>query len=249
MKYVTACELDAWTIETWLKADTSKHNFRIFRCHSWRHEGECRCWKGQQDYQRIKHALDSRDHWCHVVLTYPLSQYDDIKKLYSWGVKHWSKLRKRLVFRYKELKYIQIWEVTRKGVPHCHMAVSCQLLHEACGRDPINNFHRLMQTAAVECGFGEIGWCEKIKSRVGMSQYLLKLEKELTGKAKGTQIPIDAPPHFRRLRASVRLLPPILKDPEITGALRFWDIEGEEREEEIVAREAQKKGRMDAAQP
>jgi len=241
MKYVTACEIDAWTIETWPKDDPDLHSFRVFRCHSWRHRGECQVWKGQQDYTRIKDALDSRDFWMHVTLTYPLHQYSDIKKLYSWGCVHWSKLRKRLHRRFGKFEYIQIWEVTRRDVPHCHMAVTSERLYSECGRDPINNFHRLIQEAAIECGFGKVGWCEKIRSRVGMSGYLLKLERELTGKAKGCQIPIDSPPHFRRLRASRGLLPPVLKDPDITGALRFWDLEGKIHEGEIIERESQKK--------
>jgi hypothetical protein len=44
-----------------------------------------------------------------------------------------------------------------------------------------------------------------------MAGYLVKLARELVGADNKSQIPWDAPPHFRRLRATRGLLPPVHK--------------------------------------
>jgi hypothetical protein len=52
-----------------------------------------------------------------------------------------------------------------------------------------------------------------------MAGYLVKLTRELTGAGPKNQIPVNAPRHFRRLRASKGLLPPRKKNDHVTGAL------------------------------
>jgi hypothetical protein len=84
-----------------------------------------------------------------------------------------------------------------------------------------------MQTSAVACGFGPIGWLEPLRSQEAMAGYFVKLARELTGEKDNLQIPIEAHAHFRRLRASVRLLPPPLKNPDMTGLLHFCRLDGE----------------------
>jgi hypothetical protein len=61
-----------------------------------------------------------------------------------------------------------------------------------------------------------------------MAGYLVKLARELTGAAVKDQVPVNAPSHFRRLRASQGLLPPPYKNPEITGALHLEPLEAVE---------------------
>ncbi len=94
---------------------------------------------------------------------------------------------------------------------------------------------------AMKAGYGKVMWLEPIYDRGGIAGYMQKLSDvligdkkreddrykkaaaELVGAAKKgfaqNQIPMEAPPHFRRLRASQGLLPPVKKDPEITGEL------------------------------
>lgn len=54
-----------------------------------------------------------------------------------------------------------------------------------------------------------------------MAGYLVKLARELTGSARKDQVPVDAPSHFRRLRASRGLLPAAFTGSgEYTGEMR-----------------------------
>jgi len=225
--YIHACTIKAWTIETWPKDNPEEIQAHPFRCGSWRHEGDCRLFKGAQDFARIKVALNSHAPWMHCVLTYPTGDYKDVKALFRLGLSQWSALRKRLKRRFGEFFYIQTWETTRRGYPHCHMALANLRLWRECGSDAINNFHRLLRDHAVAVGFGRIGWVDAIRNMDAMAGYLTKLARELTGKGKEYQVPVNAPRHFRRLRASVRLLPPVNKNPDISGVLRFCDLHGE----------------------
>lgn len=227
MDYISACEQEAWTLQTWPKDDPGNVQSSHFRCGSWRHEGPCRQFKGAQDFVRIKQAIDENEFWMHIVLTYPTWDKRGIKQLYSQGLHDWAKLRKRTQRLYGKYKYIQVWEQTRRGYPHCHMAVSCERLFSKCSPDAVWNFHHLLRSNAVECGFGRIGWCEPIRDAGAVAGYLGKLSRELTGKGKGYQTPLNAPKGFRRLRASVRLLPPVAHNPDITGFLWFCDLCGE----------------------
>lgn len=67
-----------------------------------------------------------------------------------------------------------------------------------------------------------------MRSQERMAQYLRKKASELVGGGKKSyQIPINAPPRFRRLRASCKLLPPIHHNPDWTGELHLYTKEGE----------------------
>jgi len=227
MDYVSACEQFAWHLQIWPRDQPDQATSFPFRCRSWRHAGECRHWKGDQDFARIKEGMAKLTHWCHFVLTYAPRRWPNKKDLFRFAVLHWSKLRKRLVREYGDIKYIQTWEVHRSGYPHVHIAISNVKIYEECENDAIRNFHRLMQQAAVECGFGEIGWLEPLRSTDAMAGYFVKLARELTGEKGNLQIPVQAHAHFRRLRASVRLLPPPIKNPDMTGLLHFCRCDGE----------------------
>lgn len=222
LSYVSACENCRWVLETWSKSKPGDHKFSPFRCRSWRHEGECRLWKGAQDFTRVKEAMESRKFWSHLTLTYDPLVWPDRMRLFTLSVHHWSALRKRLVREYKEIKYIQTWEQHVSGYLHVHIAISNREIWALCGPDKKKNFYDNFQGDAVECGFGKRGTIDAIRSKVAMSGYLNKKAEELVdGSVKG-QLPLDAPPHFRRLRASVRLLPPIIRDEDVTGELWTW---------------------------
>ena len=59
---------------------------------------------------------------------------------------------------------------------------------------------------AVECGFGFIFWIERVRNKGELTNYFLKIATEL---GKASQIPVNAPKNFRRVRASQKLLPPV----------------------------------------
>jgi len=225
--YVTACQKCAWTLETWRKDGEGERAAYPFRCRSWRHEGDCRLWRGAQDFQRIKQAIYSRRHWCHVVLTYLQPCPEPTDRDFRNGVVWWSRLRKRLVERYGEIKYIQTWERHESGWPHIHLAISNQDIYEMSELDRESNFRDLFQVMAYSCGFGYVGTCDRLRGRKAMAGYLVKLAQELTGSGVKDQTPTNAPRHFRRIRASVRLLPPILKNEDFTGELLRYLDDGE----------------------
>lgn len=81
-----------------------------------------------------------------------------------------------------------------------------------------------LEPHAVDCGFGQRTWIEAIEGTDGMAGYLTKLSRELTGAQGKDQIPEDAPAHFRRIRASVRTLPPVRRS-ELTGRMVFCTLE------------------------
>lgn len=228
MKYIKACECRQWHLRVWPRAVDDKGEITEqpeqaiavpFRCRSWRHEGECREWKGSQDFARIREAIASRAFWCHMVVTYrnPGGEPDDA--VFRKCVFHWAKLRKRIVRRFGKIQYIQTWEVHRSLWPHVHIAISNRNLQEAAVWEPKTNWIRLLLRSAHECGFGYVGWLEPLRSQDELAGYLVKIERELTGTGKEYQIPLNAPKNFRRLRASVRLLPPPYKNPDYTGEL------------------------------
>jgi len=124
-------------------------------------------------------------------------------------------------FHFGDIKYIQTWEIHETGWPHVHVAVSNEELWRISKRSPTSNWIDYVKPHAVACGFGPIGWVEPLRSKAAMAGYLSKMAAELTDSNIKSQVPVNAPRHFRRLRASVRLLPPPYKNPDITGVLRF----------------------------
>jgi hypothetical protein len=225
LSYIYACECELWHLKIWPKDGSTPPQNVPFRCRSWRHEGECRLFKGAQDFCRIRDAIAKYDYWLHVTLTHAQPKGIDPTKLFLDGKNKWAKLRKRCETDWAPMKYIQTWEIHRSGIPHIHIAFMSVKMFESAILDPIDNWRMLLQDDAVACGFGEIGWVERLHSRERMAGYLGRLARELTGKGKEYQIPVNAPKNFRRIRASVRLLPPVLKNPDITGTLKFAQME------------------------
>lgn len=70
---------------------------------------------------------------------------------------------------------------------------------------------RVLVPMCVDVGFGRRVFVQPLAddSDERMSGYFVKLARELTGAGGKSQIPFDAPPHFRRLRASPGLLEPV----------------------------------------
>jgi hypothetical protein len=78
---------------------------------------------------------------------------------------------------------------------------------------------------AIPCGFGPNVRVETMRSRERISSYFAKLALELTGASEKNQIPLNAPPHFRRIRATQGLLPKRVKDDTITGVMSMFPAE------------------------
>lgn len=219
--YVQACNACAWHLRVWQKDTPNDVRTLPYRCCSWRHEGECRLRKGAQDFERIREGLEKYDYWCHVVLTFARPVGVSPQDMYIAGKDQWAALRKRWQRADLCKKYVQTWEQHKKGFPHVHLAIMSDKLFESCVADKVSDWKKLLQADAVACGFGKIGSVNRLYGKAGMAGYLTKLAKELTGTGEKGQIPIDAPPHFRRLRASQGLLPPVQKNPDMTGILEM----------------------------
>lgn len=190
-----------------------------FKCRSWRHEGQCRLWRGAQDFVRVQEATRGRADWTYFVLTYNQRSWRSQTALFKAGVEHWSILRKRLTRRYGKLAYIQTWERHQSGYPHVNVLIGNAQLHSAAKEDWRVLRRETITPMVVDSGFGPRVWIEPMKDADAMAGYLTKLARELTGSSAKDQTPTNAPAHFRRLRASQGLLPRPFKDEELTGKL------------------------------
>jgi len=215
-----ACENCEWTILFWKRDEP--HNKRVtpFRCRSWRHPGECTLWKGAQDFARISEAIEKYSTWIYCVFTFPQANWPNKKLLYRAGVRMWEKFYKRFRRRYGKSQYVQTWERHKKGGAHVNVLLNNARLWDDLGNAGWPFIKRtVIEPMAVACGFGFRVWIERMRDHKAMAGYLTKLARELTDGGSKGQIPWDAPPHFRRLRATRGLLPKPHKDPSITGQL------------------------------
>lgn len=220
MKSIFACEHGEWSIYTQRVSDPSEWNVIPFRCRSWRHEGECSLWRGAQDFNRISEAIESRVSWTYIVLTYAHAEWEDEATLYRAGVTTWRSLRKRMIRRFGPMEYIQTWERHRSGWPHVNVLVCNEKLAAECSGEGWRDVRQTwLIPEAVAAGFGKVCYIKPMISPRRMAGYLTKLAMELTGAGPKDQVPRNAPPHFRRIRASRGLLPPPHKDPDLTGKL------------------------------
>lgn len=230
--YVDACRRQLWHLQTWDKSGDRSTAKRIpFRCRSWRHEGECREWCGACDFVRCSEAIASRKYWSLLTLTFPHRRWNRnrMEVLFRFGYTAWSRLRKRLERECGKINYIQTWEIHKSKYPHCHTVISNENVHrhaEACdlwervygnvGEPWKRNW---LEPKVEKCGFGTICHLAPVRGGAEMAGYLVKLARELTGAGVKNQIPVNAPRHFRRLRASKGLLPKRHKNEHVTGAL------------------------------
>jgi len=228
VRYVDACEFSNWHLRVWGKEDPTRQFDVPYRCRSWRHAGECSWWKGAQDFCRVRDALKKYSFWVYAVLTYPSGNYPDVNALYRAGVHQWDHFRKRISRKFGKFQYIQTWEAHQSGYPHCNLVLSNESLWNLVAGS-LGAARAWWEEHAVACGFGKITWLDYIYDEEGIAGYLTKLSRELTGTNVKGQVPVNAPSHFRRLRASPRLLPPPHKNPDFTGTMLFCPMPDDER--------------------
>lgn len=227
LKSIVACEKGGWHLHL-VHLDTGEEKRVPFRCRSWRHAGDCRQWKGAQDFVRIREAL--RDHpqdWTYIVLTFDQSKWKNEWAAYRGAIHCWARLRKRLTRAFGRIGYIQTWERNvNSPFPHVNIVVNNATLARLCAGDGGKKFHsRWLTPNAVRCGFGKVTYAQGMKSADAMAGYMTKLAKELTGAGEKNQIPTNAPKHFRRIRASRGMLPPVHKTGDWTGELVQMPVE------------------------
>lgn len=141
--------------------------------------------------------------------------------MYRGGIYLWDHFRKRFCREWGPMNYVQTWEAHRSGQPHVNVAISNENFWTACCVDWQAVRRTWVKPHARASGFGRIAHVTVAYDLDGMAGYFTKLARELTGTASKDQTPYNAPPHFRRLRASVGFLPPPYRDDQVTGELRF----------------------------
>jgi hypothetical protein len=97
-----------------------------------------------------------------------------------------------------------------------------KIFHEVAHNERALHYEWFMPNA-VASGFGYKLAIKRLYDSAGIAGYLSKVSRELTGSGAKSQIPVDAPPHFRRIRASRQTLPPPLKSG-LTGRLVFCTL-------------------------
>lgn len=206
-----ACEHGLWHLHLWHPGNPLKTQMRVpFRCRSWRHAGPCREWKGAQDYVRVAEAISQHSDWNYLVLTFAQRDWESEWQQAKAGVLCWSKLRKRMVREFGTLRYIQTWERHARRGFHVNLAISSAAVSHALDKLTRASRWPWLRAHCVACGFGWKHWAEPMRAGgAAMAGYMTKLSRELTGAGPKSQVPTQAPPHFRRLRTSQGLLPPI----------------------------------------
>jgi hypothetical protein len=229
--YVKACHFRAWSLPIWRKdeapIDDTGARWKVspYNCGSWRHAGACANRRAGEDIERIKAAIAARPGgYVYAVLTFDPRRFDgDFATAYREIVQCWDRLRKRLVREWGAIEYVCIVERHASGFPHVNVLIRNATLAAACAGDGWKRVRsRWLEPAAKACGFGFRTWLEPMRHADAMAAYLVKLAGEI---GKKSQVPIDAPAHFRRLRATRGFLPPRRTNPDITGRLIRKEVE------------------------
>lgn len=157
------------------------------------------------------------------MLTFPQASWPDKWALYKAGLSIWAKLRKRITAEFGRFRYVQTWERHQRGGAHLNVVICSEAFRAACKKRGGEWRHTWLAENLESVGFGWFYGIKPMYSAAGLAGYLTKLARELTGAGVKNQIPIDAPPHFRRLRASRDTLPPVMRG-QMTGCLCFSPI-------------------------
>lgn len=225
---VVACHNKAWSLKLWKKSAPAEQINVPFTCRTWRHEGPCQKFKGAQDFVRIREGLQKYDGWVYIVLTYEdrRGSVDNIYRKIGRQLQHFRQwIQRNYAAAGEKVQYIALIEQHRDGFPHVNLLVHTrQFVNEAA--DNWKKLRRRVKRHATATGFGKIFWLQPMRDKEAMSAYFVKLCGEVS---KMNQAPLKAPSNFRRLRSSVGLLPPVNKDPEMTGELLKVGVELAER--------------------
>lgn len=120
--------------------------------------------------------------------------------------------------------YVTVVEQHKTGWPHVHMAIKSKSLYSKTldEEDARLEWARHIKKSAVRCGLGYIGSVQAARNRDAVAGYITKVSGiscELLDATEKQQLPLAAPRHFRRVRASRGFLVPKIKDETVTGKL------------------------------
>lgn len=235
------CETGSLSVLTW---DRETGDVRVSRgyCKGYRCR-ICGSLVARELRDRITSAVASRPWWLYLVLTFDPADFDSSWDAYHRAGKLWDwSLRKRIERTFGPVEYVQTWErhVSARQFPHLNLILTGAGLRRAVNEAGVEERHyagaghgrgrlcrftplrRWFARAAPETGFGRRVWVEVLDVEHSIAAYLAKAAQDLSAARwkAGDQTPIGAPPHFRRVRASRGLLPPVPEpDPFVEGIL------------------------------
>lgn len=255
VRHCYECGARDWWIYTWRKGTVGKASRSPYRCNSWRCPG-CRRHEASVTFARIMEAftaVEARAEDCvFVVLTLDREGYysgerwrsaaDAYRALSAMSraiLKRWRRWLERTGRASFGSRWVATVEAHRTGWPHVNLVIHSPDLaahlraqkRGTTGRDAVLLEGELL-SAAVGTGWGVESTAEVCRGKTeSLADYVTKLSfeaHETTGElAKLTQLPMAAPPRFRRLRSGKGFLPPRRKNPDVTGTLvrrsRDWD--------------------------
>ena len=215
-RYVQACEAQSWHLRL-NKLDPRNGelgpDLRVaFKCHSWRHPGDCRRWVAAQNFSRITEAL-KKIHPRAISLAVLTLRPRDWK--HRWEAfeelsSRWTSLRRAIVRTWGPTDWIGTVEIHKSGWPHFNAILINGTLADAHQKQAL----AWLKRHAVLCGFGPIASIERARSKRAVAGYVVKVASAADGRGlsaevtKTSQLPVNAPPHFRRLRSTPGFLPP-----------------------------------------
>ena len=260
--HVKACQEKRWTLALKQKS-TGERRFVAYRCGSWRCEGDCARSNACQWYARIKSAFDRcgrPELITFLVLTLdpkdwkPEGNESAQDRMFRASNKCWRMLLQKIARKYGPSEFLTVTEQTKRGIPHFNIALVNPLVAAdlvGCGKGGAgSNFKNWLEGVLPGVGFGRICFAEPARTSDAIAGYIVKVAgtSALTGEVtKQSQLPVDAPKGFRRIRSSRGFLPPKIKNEDLTGQLIFHPVESVVSEVQAGVKRHVKKHQLAAA--
>lgn len=238
-----------WWIYTWKKATPGLKTRVPYNCNSWRcdacrrHEAAVTFARIRQACAPL-----SADGFVYFVLTIDRNgtlsgnpwkdaetAYRELGKMQAAFMRRLRKWMKRQGMRVLGNEWVSVVEAHRSGWPHLNVMLHSPELAEFLARDRAERESQGMQwpqtvwlsgelsDMATNSGWGAISTAERAHSRDALIGYVTKLaglaDRAAGEIAKLTQLPLNAPERFRRLRSGKGFLPPRAKNEAVTGTL------------------------------
>lgn len=229
-------------LRTWPRGgDPADGSRQAARCGSWRCPS-CAWWRNAQDFARIVEAFAPHpvEECTFMVLTVERRWSDpwDAYRALSRQSRNFLARLRRAFAGEPGSRWVMAVEQHRDGYPHVNLLMHAPILTRLVRasvqlrRDRgLDQGGELVMKGdllrcATETGWGWRSTAEPVRvqrrdagdSPHGQAAgYLVKVAARETSKL--AQLPTEAPKNFRRLRAGLRFLPPVRRDPSITGAM------------------------------
>lgn len=239
-RYVWACENQSWHLAL-INRVTGECLGPSYQCKTWRHAGKCRMHAGAVLWRRTMDALEDWEPRDIAVMTLTLNHkaWKNPEEAYRELFKVWrlfAQAHKREFGRAQG--FVSVVEMhPRSGMPHLNVVMvhpefarllgPCRRVEVSPGEwrwklvSPLGKRTlRVMRKLAVRAGFGWSCVASRVISKQAAAGYAVKVANRAVGEVtKPGQLPVNAPPGFRRHRSSRRFLPPVHKSEEWTGKL------------------------------